>query len=312
MLHSHTFCFALVALSLYGDAKGQIVGGTAAELGTFNFLVKLDVYYAVENNKNYVPEYQTCGGTIIAWNWILTAAHCFFDVKTEYQKIRVNAKWKRVDVIAGVKNALSPWRKFQSVGDKDGRVWLHPERNGNYNDVALIKLKENLNPSRTVGIAEFLKTPVEYDYNKMIRQGGGVDCVVQGWGNINIFYYWKIKKLLYMTWPNYAREGKFPLYQYRNGLFYITNGRGRYPKAAPGDSGSPVVCAPAKRVERDGHVTYERQDVHEHGMVYGVLSGVDCHGINTEDENCVDAGYAVDVRVVNGWIQGLMEAKKNL
>jgi len=35
--------------------------------------------------------------------------------------------------------------------------------------------------------------------------------------------------------PQRANEGKIPLYQHRDGLFIITNGGGKYPKAAPGD-----------------------------------------------------------------------------
>ena len=42
----------------------------------------------------------------------------------------MNTKLKRVDVIAGVKDALDPRRQVQSVGDKDGRVWLNPESGG--------------------------------------------------------------------------------------------------------------------------------------------------------------------------------------
>ena len=115
MNYSYALCFALVVLSLYGDAKGQIVGGTMAENGTFNFLVKLDLYYAVENTENIIPAPLLCGGTIIDWNWIMTAAHCFRD----HKEGQVNTKWKRVDVIAGVKDALDPRRQVQTVGDKD-------------------------------------------------------------------------------------------------------------------------------------------------------------------------------------------------
>jgi len=305
MLHSHTFCFALVALSLYGDAKGQIVGGTAAELGTFNFLVKLDVFYAVENNENYVPEYQTCGGTIIAWNWILTAAHCFFDVETKVGRRRVKAKWKKLKVTAGVKHVNDSNGQVQSVEDNDGRVWLHPDQKGHRKDVALIRLKQTLNRSRTVGTAWFLKTPMDYDFEKKIRERGGVDCIVQGWGNTHIMYSRTLKKLEYRLDPQHAKEGKIPLYQYRDGLFVITNGRGKCPKAAPGDSGAPVVCVPAKRVERDGCATYERQD--EHGLVYAVLSGGDCFGVTTADASCVDPGYAVwTFAWSGGWIRSTM------
>ena len=53
-------------------------------------------------------------------------------------------------------------------------------------------------------------------------------------------------------------------------------------------------------------MTYERQDVHEHGLVWAVLSGGDCFGVTTVDASCVDPGYAVDVRVVSGWIRSTM------
>jgi len=135
---------------------------------------------------------------------------------------------------------------------------------------------------------------------------------VQGWGNIDMVYNAKKNKMEFIDYPQHAWEGTFPLYHYEYGLFYLTNGQMKYPKVAPGDSGSPVVCAPAKQVERDGHVTYEPQDVHEHGKVWAVLSGQTCYGVNTEDENCVDPIYGADVRVVNGWIKWMMEEKKNL
>jgi len=56
--------------------------------------------------------------------------------------------------------------QVQSVGINDGRVWSHPEQNGHKKDVALIKLKETLTPSLTVGTAWFLKTPMDYDFEK--------------------------------------------------------------------------------------------------------------------------------------------------
>jgi len=303
MLYSYMFCFALVALSLYGGAEGQIVEATTiASYGTFKFLVKLDLLFAVKTAKVYFT-YTSCGGTIIGWDWILTSAHCFFDMETEVQGRKVKAKWKRVMVTAGVKFVNGSNGQIQSIKRSDGRVWLHPEAAPPKKDVALIKLKESLNPSSTVATAWFLKTPMDYDFKKKIREEGGVDCILQGWGNTDIKYNPTLKMYEWTGIEQHAREGKFPLYQYSNGIFYITNGRGKFPKAAPGDSGSPVVCAPSKRVERDGHVTYERQDVHEHGMVYGVLSGGDCFGINTLDKNCKDPEYAVDVRVVNDWIE---------
>ena len=95
-----------------------------------------------------------------------------------------------------------------------------------------------------------------------------------------------LKKLEYRVDPHDAREGKITLHRYRDGLFRITNGRGKYPKAAPGDSGAPVVCAPAKLVERDGCATHETA-----GRVYAVfpagISGGDCFGVTTADEGCV-------------------------
>ena len=166
MLHSYTFCFALVALSLYGGAEGQIVEATTiASYGTFKFLVKLDMLFAVKTEKVYFT-YTSCGGTIIGWDWILTSAHCFFDMETEVQGRKVKAKWKRVRVTAGVKFVNGSNGQIQSIKRSDGRVWLHPEAAPPKKDVALIKLKESLNPSSTVATAWFLKTPMDYDFKK--------------------------------------------------------------------------------------------------------------------------------------------------
>ena len=312
MHYSNTFCFVLVILSLYGDTKGQIVLGTKAEEGTLNFLVKLEVSYLVEDFNKVIPNYQTCAGTIIEWNWILTAAHCFKDFKRKIQGYQVDLKWKKVDVIAGVKDSMDPNRKIQSVANNDGRVFLHPGRDGHKNDVALIKLKQNLTQSAAVGTAVFLETPMDYDYNKKISEGGGVDCVVQGWGKTTLLFDKKTKEWGYAHFPQNAREAKIPLYKHHDGQFFYTKGQKIFPKVAPGDSGAPVVCAPVKQVERDGDVIIEHQDLHKNGLVYSVLSGGWCYGVNNFNESCQDENFGVDIRVVDGWIQEKIKEKKHL
>ena len=69
-------------------------------------------------------------------------------------------------VTAGVKHVNDSNGQVQSVEDNDGRVWLHPDQKGHRKDVALIRLKQTLNPSPTVETAWFLKAPMDYDFEK--------------------------------------------------------------------------------------------------------------------------------------------------
>src|SRR5262245_22267851 len=95
---------------------GRIVGGVPTDIKEHPWQVALDVNGAL------------CGGSIIAQNWVLTAAHCFGDAR---QLNNVRAK-------AGTTN-----RKTGGAWTTAERVVVHENYNANTHehDLALVKLK---------------------------------------------------------------------------------------------------------------------------------------------------------------------------
>ncbi|KAI3378815.1 hypothetical protein SNEBB_000814 [Seison nebaliae] len=143
--------------------KGRIVGGNSAKANSFPWQVWM---------KGYVDKYSfyQCGGTLIHRQWILTAAHCFTEVKLR------NHKWK---ILFGVHNK---WRKNEMSRQRGriDKVFIHPEygrstRHRHENDIALVRLKRPVKITKSVSV---ICLPISHDISENINNWG----VVVGWG----------------------------------------------------------------------------------------------------------------------------------
>ena len=79
-------------------------------------------------------EFGKCGGSIITKNLVMTAAHCLFNSKKELVQ--------EISILMGHSDVSSALIKKQTVES----ILIHPEFGNKkyYNDVALLRLSENL------------------------------------------------------------------------------------------------------------------------------------------------------------------------
>jgi secreted trypsin-like serine protease len=109
-----------------GNFRPQILGGTGADEGTFPFQVAI---------RPKGDPYAMCGGTVIAPQWVLTAAHCFAIsgmTTEELAEVYVGS----VNLISSAGHAVGIKKIIRAPG------WVE---NSDYRDVAMVLLAEAQN-----------------------------------------------------------------------------------------------------------------------------------------------------------------------
>ena len=141
------------AAALAADDNEMIVGGHPADEGKYPWQVR--IYSTMDDNVGF------CGGSIIAPQWVLTAAHCLLDT----QKV----------VVGFGSTDRTKTTKIESekiVVDPD---YLAKGANS-HSDIALIKLKEPIPDAKPIQLAN-----ADLD-KKLLTPGATV--TVTGWGAV--------------------------------------------------------------------------------------------------------------------------------
>ena len=152
-----TFSSSAVTAADY-PITAKIIGGQTASSTAWPWMA------ALSNKSLTAISGLFCGGSLIAQNWVLTAAHCMFDNKNQLetpQNLRVQINSANLNSITG---------EVHNVAE----IHVHPAFNQTNlnNDLALLKLSENSNV-----------TPIEILPANSSQDEAGQNSIALGWGN---------------------------------------------------------------------------------------------------------------------------------
>ncbi len=162
------FATCAFSISAHADFGIRIIGGVDAKQGEMPYIVSLQSNYVYPGDKERIGHF--CAGSLIAKNWVLTAAHC---VEDDGSDIGVDAVWigmhEQSNTTAVEKLTVA-------------KIYIHPKRDLAKNkldyDFALIELKENSSHS-TVSLNE-AEITIKTD---------SIMAMTAGWGMINTDFW---------------------------------------------------------------------------------------------------------------------------
>uniref|UniRef100_A0A670K3Z6 Peptidase S1 domain-containing protein n=1 Tax=Podarcis muralis TaxID=64176 RepID=A0A670K3Z6_PODMU len=200
----------------------KIVGGQPASDGSWPWQVSISLF-----------SYPICGGSLIAEQWVLTAAHCFF-------------YGFRYNVLLGAHQLSN--LSDNAVASAAEQIILHPDYNGSIDhtaDIALIKLKSPVSFTDYILPIRLPESSTSFSSEE--------HCWVTGWGDIQTG--------VSLPAPQTLQQVKVPLISREacNALLNSVSEKGLrkdpvkqdmicagYPEggkdSCQGDSGGPLVC----------------------------------------------------------------------
>ncbi|KAJ2953895.1 hypothetical protein O0L34_g1526 [Tuta absoluta] len=214
--------------------QGNIVNGYDARIEDFPHSAFIGISCVTSTTEIYI-----CGGSIVNQNFILSAAHCFY-----------SCDMKRSTVMVSVGMADYSEAPTYSVED----ITMHDKFNAKTvkNDIALLKLSNDLKFNRNVKRISIMKRPPAYTFAE-----------VAGWGLVDE------EELTETLVLKRARQKVFSVKKCRNRLEYIPPkafcASSLHGYAAGGDSGSALVV---HRYVQIGLVSYKDLTVSEELVVY--------------------------------------------
>lgn len=147
------------------SSKPIIGGAEVTELSRYPFVVNIWLEIPEENTSRHF-----CGGSLVSEKWILTAAHCVLEDKTESTQGPIDLHRLHV-FVGGLKNDGS-----DGVPVKLKKIHVHPAYLWPHHDLALIELAEIIHGVR----------PVTLIQNQLVlSQNEQNFATVVGWGFVD-------------------------------------------------------------------------------------------------------------------------------
>ncbi|CAK9800280.1 Serine protease snake [Anthophora plagiata] len=219
-----------------GDLSFHIFGGVEAQSGEFPYMVALG-YESNDTSDDPSPIKYNCGGSLISSQHVLTAAHCVNNINDRVP----------VEVRLGNEDIRSITANVQRIPISD--IISHPryKRSTNYNDVAILKLKTQVQLSKTV-------KPICLQTKSLhtIRITPRTPLVVIGWGatsyDVDDFKSDKLMRTSSLSLvdkeecaKHYVQQRKLPRGIDDSMICVIDTNTTRRSDACQGDSGGPLL-----------------------------------------------------------------------